>query len=376
MHKALHGNTLSEQFFNLRNRFLSSASFQNWAQKNPFTQWLARRRVRQLFHLCTGFVHTQVLLACVQAGLFERLQKGPLPLARIATAIGLSEQRTATLLAAANALQLIERRPDDVYGLGVLGAALCGNPSLVDMVQHHRLLYQDLDDPLGMLRGDAPTSRLSHYWPYAAAGNPVALASQEVREYTQLMASSQQLVCDQILSAYVLRQHRRMLDIGGGDGTFLLESARRWPGLQLALFDLPPVAAIASQRIEAAGLSGRISTLSGDFHCEPLPTGYDLMTLVRVVHDHDDPEVLRLLRAIRVALAPGGVLLIAEPLAAADSGGRLADAYFSFYLAAMGKGRPRTRHSLEKLLEQAGFRHFRWHRTSLPILVSVLSART
>lgn len=376
MLRALHGDTLSEQFFNLRNRFLASGAFQSWAQKNLLTQWLARRRVRQLFGLCSGFVHSQVLLACVQAGLFELLQKGPVPLPVIASSSGLSERRTATLLVAASALQLIDRRPGDVFGLGVLGAALCGNPALVDLIRHHRLLYQDLADPLAMLRGNAPTSQLSLYWPYTGAENPGALASQQVIEYTRLMASSQQLVCDQILSAYALRPHRRMLDIGGGDGTFLMESARRWPGLHLALFDLPPVAAIASQRIGEAGLSGRISTLSGDFHCEPLPAGYDLMSLVRVLHDHDDPQALRLLRAARVALAPGGVLMIAEPLAAADAGGRLADVYFSFYLAAMGKGRPRTRHDIENLLTQAGFRHFRWHRTSLPLLVSVLTART
>jgi demethylspheroidene O-methyltransferase len=63
---------------------------------------------------------------------------------------------------------------------------------------------------------------------------------------------------------------------------------------------------------------------------------------VRVVHDHDDERVLALLRAVRAALPPGGTLLLAEPMAGTPGAQAMGDAYFGFYLLAMGSGRPRT----------------------------------
>jgi hypothetical protein len=61
----------------------------------------------------------------------------------------------------------------------------------------------------------------------------------------------------------------------------------------------------------------------------------------------------------RTALAPGGTLLLAEPMAGTPGAEAMADAYFGFYLLAMGRGRARRVESLFDLLRQAGFRHAR-----------------
>ena len=52
--------------------------------------------------------------------------------------------------------------------------------------------------------------------------------------------------------------------------------------------------------------------------------------------------MLALLRSIRLALPPDGVLLIAEPMAETRGAEKVGDAYFGFYLLAMGRGRPRA----------------------------------
>jgi demethylspheroidene O-methyltransferase len=80
------------------------------------------------------------------------------------------------------------------------------------------------------------------------------------------------------------------------------------------LFDLPAVAARAEARFAAAGLGAR--AVGGDFARDALPTGADIATLVRVIHDHDDVTVRRILAAARAALPAGGTLLLAEPMAA------------------------------------------------------------
>ncbi|MFX8082902.1 methyltransferase, partial [Acinetobacter baumannii] len=91
---------------------------------------------------------------------------------------------------------------------------------------------------------------------------------------------------EQALGAYRFARHRRVLDVGGGHGTFAAALARACPGLGIGLFDLPPVVAGAAPVLAQAGLADRIDLHPGDFLQGPLPGGYDAMTLVRILHDH------------------------------------------------------------------------------------------
>jgi demethylspheroidene O-methyltransferase len=243
------------------------------------------------------------------------------------------------------------------------------------MICHHRLLYRDLADPVALLDGSRPRTELAAFWPYAAAVVPADLAAPQVEAYSALMSLSQPLVADAILEAYPVHRHRCLLDVGGGEGAFLRAAAERSPHLQLILFDLPPVAQRGRQALERAGLLGRARAIGGDFLREPLPQGADLVSLVRVVHDQDDAAALALLTAVRRALPADGALLLAEPMSGTPGAEPIGDAYFGFYLLAMGRGRPRTPTRLSEMLEAAGFRYRRLRSTANPLLTRLIVAR-
>ena len=116
-----------------------------------------------------------------------------------------------------------------------------------------------------------------------------------------------------MLAAYPVRRHRLLMDVGGGDGSFALAAGAAAPGLRLRVFDLPGVAARAAARFQAAGWAARAEAVGGDFLNGTLPPGADLVSLVRVVHDHDDPDALRILRAAHAALPPGGTCCWPNP---------------------------------------------------------------
>ena len=98
------------------------------------------------------------------------------------------------------------------------------------------------------------------------------------------------------------------------------------------------------------------------------------MTLVRVLHDHDDAKVLHLLRAVRAILPAGGVLIVAEPFADTPGAQPVGAAYFGFYLHAMGSGRARGAGAISALLRQAGFAKVRHVQTRQPMLTGLLIA--
>jgi demethylspheroidene O-methyltransferase len=365
--------SLADRLQSWRDRLIGSPRFRRWAASFPLTRPIARARTRALFDLCAGFVYAQVLAAAVELRLFEILAEGPLAIETLAGRLALPPDSARLLVEAAESLRLVRRRGQR-YGLGDLGAALVDNPGLVAMILHHRTLYTDLADPVSLLRGARDETGLSAYWPYARSADPAGLSAAETAPYTALMSASQTLIAEEVLDAYPFRRHESLVDIGGGDGTFLAAVAARVPTLRLTLFDLPPVAAAARARFDAAGLGSRATAVGGDFRRDSLPQGADIATLVRVLHDHDDDRALDLLRAIHAALPAGGTLLVAEPMAGTPDAQPSGAAYFGFYLMAMRSGRPRTAQSIMALLNAAGFRDARLLATHTPLLVRMIAA--
>lgn len=350
---------------------LGNPAFQRWASTFPLTRFIAARRAKALFDLTAGFVYSQVLHACVTVKLFEALAGGPVAPERLAGKLALPLPGLKRLLSAAEGLKLVESRPGGLVGLGIHGAAYLGNPAVEAMVLHHALLYRDLADPVALLRGDTATA-LAAFWPYAGAAPGAPVAAPEAAAYSALMSVSQDLIADDVLDAFSLPRTGALLDIGGGEGRFLIACAKRRPHLRLTLFDLPSVAARAPAAFEAAGLGPRVTCVGGDFKLDILPRS-DVTSLVRVVHDHDDVSAQALLAKVFDALAPGGILLLAEPLAA-TKGAEAVGSYFEFYLLAMRQGRPRGEATLRQMLHVAGFVHIRRVATARPLLTSLIVA--
>ena len=362
---------LTARFYRWRDGLLADGRFHRVAAAFPPTRWIVRRRTRELFDITAGFVYSQVLFACVRLDLFPRLAGGPRGLAELAADFALPPQALQHLLRAARELRLLRRCADGRWALGELGAASLGSPGIAAMVAHHDMLYRDLADPLALLR-DRGDAALAGYWAYAGGAAPAD--AQRTDPYSDLMAASQSFIAEDVLAAYPMRGVQQLLDVGGGSGVFVEQALRRHPGLRATVFDLPPVAARALERLQAAGLAERGAAIGGDMFRDALPGGAQLISLVRILHDHDDEAVLSLLRAARRALPADGRLLVAEPLAGTPGAGGVG-AYFELYLWAMGSGRPRRRQELRHMLEATGFTEVREYRTRRPLLVRVLAAR-
>jgi len=310
-------------------RMMTSTSLYRWSVSNPLTRWITQRRARQVFDLMAGFVYSQVLLACVRLRILETVAERPRTLEELA----------------------------------------------------HAVLYQDMQDPVAMLKGTDQPGAMSQYWPYTieeqnaqrAATN--AAQAEKFARYSNLMSASQPFVVDEIFASYSFDEHRCVLDVGGGQGTFLGRLAQHAKHLQLHLFDLPEVAALARANFERQGIADRATANPGSFLEDALPRGADLVTLIRVAHDHPDADVKTALRAIFEALPVGGTLLLAEPMAQEPDETPHGDAYFHFYLLAMGAGRLRTARELMAMMAEAGFSNLELVPNPMPLQTQILVGR-
>ncbi len=354
-------------------RILGSPRFHRFAAAFPFTRPVALRRSSQVFDLCAGFVYTQTLASCLELGILDFVSRSPRRAVDVAEHTGLDEGVTRGLLDAATSIGLLRRFDGDLFVLGRHGAPLIGNRELAAVVAHNRILYSDLERPLDVLRGS--DTELARYWPYAAASSPSGLSDTEVAPYSAFMAASQPLIADEVMAHDPFDGVGSILDVGGGEGAFLEAVGHRYADPTLHLFDLPAVAGRARARFDRLGWRERTVTHGGDFLGGGLPdVDVEMITLVRVLHDLDDDGALELLRKIRGRLRPGRRLLIAEPMSGVRGAPRVGDAYFFWYLRALGRGRARTPREIGALLSEAGFSSHDRPRSRNPVIAVVLVA--
>lgn len=356
-----------------RNRKVADRAFQSWAAAHPLTRRRTRADGEHLFDLVAGFVNAQVLFALVELDLLAELMAAPATADSLAARHRLEPHRMAALLNAAVALGLMETAGAAGYQTSRLGAAAVGVPGLADMIRHHAVFYRDMADPVALLRGEAETE-LARFWPYVFGAQGPVPADVAAR-YSELMSESQGLVAEETLRVVDLSGIRRLMDVGGGTGAFLEAVGRAVPGPQLVLFDLPAVVPAATRRFESAGLGTRTEIVAGSFRDGALPAGADAVSLVRVLYDHADATVARLLEAVHAALPPGGRVIVSEPMTGGNSPHRAGDVYFAFYCMAMRTGRARSPDEIAGALRAAGFEAVAPRPTARPFVTSVIEAR-
>lgn len=352
---------------------VASRGFQALAARTPVLRRIARAEGAALFDLVSGFVQSQVLMALVEMRVLHVVQDSPQSAATLGLRCGVPADRMQVLLQAGAALGLLQRRRDGRFALALRGAALLGVPGLEAMVRHHRALYADLADPAAFFRDGAQTD-LARFWPYVF-GASGAVDPEVTATYSDLMADSQTLVAEDTLRMVDLTEVRRLLDVGGGTGAFLAAAGAAYPSLALDLFDLPVVVTGAAARFALAGLTARFRIHPGSFRDDPLPQGADAISLVRVLYDHADATVDRLLAAVHAALPPGGRLIVSEPMSGGDRPDRATDVYFAVYTLAMQTGRTRSMAEIAAHLGRAGFTGIVQKQGFRPFVTSVVTAR-
>ncbi|MFW2542901.1 methyltransferase [Primorskyibacter sp. 2E107] len=334
---------------------------------------MARRDGAAIFDILQGFVAAQVLGALVELGLLRRLLDAPLSAEDLAPELGTEVARLQALLQAGAALDLLRLRRDGRFTLARKGAAILGVPGLEDMIRHNRAFYQDMADPVALLRGARETN-MARFWPYVF-GQSGEIPADVSERYSDLMARSQVLVAEDTLRTVTFSGVRRLMDVGGGSGVFLGAVLRKYSSLKGVVFDLPGVQTMATATLTEAGLEGRTAFEAGSFRDRALPEGADAISLVRVLYDHDDNTVRDLLRKVHAALPPGGRLIISEPMSGGARPDRATDVYFAFYTMAMGTGCTRSAERIAELCCEAGFSDLHSPQPARPYITRVITAK-
>jgi hypothetical protein len=109
-----------------------------------------------------------------------------------------------------------------------------------------------------------------------------------------------------------LTGRRRLIDIGGGPGTYSVALVKRTPGLSATVLDVPGVIEVTTELIAASGVADRITLMPGDYLTSPFGAGYNAALLSGMMHRETPDGCRLLLRKAFDALEPGGLVIVSD----------------------------------------------------------------
>lgn len=249
-----------------------------------------------------GFMSAKHLFAASELGIFEALAEGPTDLAGLTARTGLTQRPARISADAMVALGLLEK-PGGVYTNGPAAAAFLAGAGPVDLRPLLRF-WDKISYPawldLANTLGHGPKQEIVEL-----DESLQAIASAGIEAFQSGPSATLPEVVD-------LPDSCRLLDIGGGTGSWSLALADSHPGLRATVFELPGVAGVARERITGAGLADRVDVVAGDATADALPAGFDTFLLANVVHYWSPDQNRELLRRIRDAAEPGARILLVD----------------------------------------------------------------
>jgi ubiquinone/menaquinone biosynthesis C-methylase UbiE len=275
------------------------------ARKHPVTP-------ERIMQLQWAFAPPLMLHAAVQNRIFDVLDEGPKTLAQIASATGAAPRGVRALVEALAAIGVLRRKGPRFSLAPDISAFLVRNKPgfLGGMLQH--LMTQIL--PNWIKIPDA-----------VRTGRPIHAVNQEligadffsafVEDIYNLSRPSAQAL------AQVVARHCKaarwatrvnVLDIAAGSGVWGLAIAERLPQAHVTAVDWSGVTPVTRKVAVRLNLADRLSVIEGDILQADFGHGYHVATLGHILHSEGEARSRQLLKKVFDALAPGGMIAIAE----------------------------------------------------------------
>ncbi len=266
---------------------------------------------RILEDISAGYQRAQVLFTALRAGVFERLRT-PVTADELATQIMWNPRGVRMLLDALQSIGLVIKENQRYANSPVAESCLVsGSPN----DQRHILLHKgNAYSQWGRLEDAVRTGE-------APSRERLQRTHEELRAFICGMADIGRTSAQLLVDALDLAEHRPLLDIGAGPGTYAISLLEKYPHLHATLVDLAEVLPITREAVARAGLADRVDCLAGDLLSMSFPPGYDLALLSNIVHSYGPTANSDLIKRIHDGMEPGGRLIIKDFLVDAERSG-------------------------------------------------------
>jgi len=310
---------------------------------------------RDIMTAARAFMPSRVILTAAELDLFSIIQDSPTTAEKIADRFGFDTRALERLLDCLVTFGLLQKN-GGAYSLTHEGAPYSSKHSASElpMLLHMSHLWGSWSDLTEVVKnGRASEGR-----------SPKQIDMGSRRAFIGAMHVSGRDLSEEIAGSLDLRSYRKLLDIGGGSGTYTIAFLNHNPQLQAILFDLKDVIPMARQRLSTEGLLDRVELIVGNFYSDDLPAGCDLALLSAIIHQNSRQQNLELFGKACRSLEPGGTLMIRDHIMDERRTYPPAGALFAINMLVNTQGGDTyTFHEVAQDLKEAGFTDVRLLRS-------------
>ncbi len=266
----------------------------------------------RILALSTGYWDSQTLLTANRMGLFAILAREALTLEQVASALAAQPRGVRLLLNACIALGLVQEDDGQYANTDLSQAFLTPGQAgyLGDAIRYSDDLYNTWGELETSLKTGEPAMPAKMY-----TGEDEA----QTRHFVYGMHNRALGIGRMMVDLVDLSGRSKMIDVGGGPGTYSSLFAQRYPDLRSTVLDLPGVVKIADEIIASLGVAAQVSTAKLDYMQDDFPGGNDVVLISGVFHRESEATCRGFIRRAAQALQPGGLLMISDVFA--DAGG-------------------------------------------------------
>lgn len=186
--------------------------------------------------------------------------------------------------------------------------------------------------------------------------------------FNQFMQARTIQISQALAKNYDFSDVKRVVDIGGGNGTLLQTVLTRYPSLKGILYDRPDVVAEAEQRLTTPEFSeqqldDRLQYVGGNF-LQTVPEDGDCYLLSQVFHNWADAQCTQILHNCHESMSPEAKLLILEQLIPEKLGSAMPAVEMDLMMLVLLQGHERTETAYRSLLASTGFEVLGTHSLS------------
>ncbi len=303
----------------------------------------------KLLKMSGAFFKSRILITAAELDIFGKLADSPRSVKELCSDYSWDPRGAEILLDVLTAMELLVKTDDGKYGMEESAARLLvdGVPgSVLPMIRHRGRQWGTWSNLTEVVK---------------TGENPAAIefstrSGEDLEDFIAAMHVAGRDLARKVAESFDLSGFKRMLDVGGGSGVYIMAFLERAPQMTGILFDLPKVTKVAREKLMEEGYIDRVEIVVGDYRSDPFPSGQDLVLLSAVIHINNREGNRELYRKSYESLNPGGTVLVRDHVMDASRTSPLEGAIFAVnMLAATTDGGTYTFDEIKEDLESAGF---------------------
>lgn len=305
----------------------------------------------QMIQLLSGFQIAQALYVVAKLDIATILEDGPQTVDQLAAETHANADALGRIIRFLAALGVFRTHGDRVENTALSATLAEDDPNSVRYAAFYLvgMQYGPFSDLLHTaLTGE--TAATKYY------GQPffdwISTDAEKVEIQNRTFANVTHSLRAGMFDGYRLPEGAVVADLGGADGSMLIQLLADDPDRRGIVFDRPEVVAAARKNLAVHGLVDRVESIGGDFF-QSVPAA-DVYVLSYILHDWDDESSRRILRTVAETAAPGARVVLIEAVSPPDDTPHLAKVLDLQMLAMVG-GRERTAEEYRALLDSSGY---------------------